>query len=188
MACFYPGRDSGADRDPGGEYHFLLQRPTMFTPHDVQQLMPVLIEAQRRQVSPDYVSQLLTDLGLQNVTFHPGYTLRIQTLGQFRVWLGERELGEKSWQRGKAKQLFQLLLTKRQHLLAREEIVATLWGESDEETAARDFKVALNALNKALEPNREARASAFSSSVTAALTALTWPRAFRSMRRSSTVT
>ncbi len=159
--AFIPAVTQALTAIQAGEYHFLLQRPTMFTPHDVQQLMPVLIEAQRRQVSPDYVSQLLTDLGLQNVTFHPGYTLRIQTLGQFRVWLGERELGEKSWQRGKAKQLFQLLLTKRQHLLAREEIVATLWGESDEETAARDFKVALNALNKALEPNREARASAF---------------------------
>ncbi|USG63822.1 ATP-dependent transcriptional regulator [Brevibacillus ruminantium] len=144
-----------------GAYHFLLQRPTMFTPHDVQQLMPVLIEAQRRQVSPDYVSSLLTDLGLQNVSFHPGYTLRIQTLGQFRLWLGERELGEKAWQRGKAKQLFQLLLTKRKHLLAREDIVTILWEESDEETATRDFKVALNALNKALEPNREARAHAF---------------------------
>lgn len=159
--AFIPAVTQALSAIQAGEYHFLLQRPTMFTPHDVQQLMPVLIEAQRRQVSPDYVSALLTELGLQNVAFHPGYTLRIQTLGQFRVWLGERELGEKSWQRGKAKQLFQLLLTKRQHLLAREDIVTILWGESDEETATRDFKVALNALNKALEPNREARAHAF---------------------------
>ncbi len=144
-----------------GEYDHLLFRPTMFTPSDVQKLMPILIEAQKRQIHPDYVSQLLVDFGLQNVSFHPGYSLRIQTLGQFRVWLDDRELSEKAWQRGKAKQLFQLLLTKRQHLLAREEIVTQLWEESDEETAQRDFKVALNALNKALEPNREARASAF---------------------------
>ncbi len=144
-----------------GEYGFLLQRPTMFTPNDVQKLMPILIEAQERQVCPEYISQLLTELGLNNVSFHPGYTLRIQTLGQFRVWLGEQELSEKAWQRGKAKQLFQLLLTKRQHLLAREEIFHYIWEDSDEEAASRDFKVALNALNKALEPNREARASAF---------------------------
>lgn len=144
-----------------GEYDFLLHRPTMFTPRDVQKLMPILIEAKRRQVSPNYVSQLLGDLGLQNVSFHPGYTLRIQTLGQFRVWLGEQELSDKAWQRGKAKLLFQLLITKRHHLLAREEIIAQLWDSQDDESALRDFKVALNAVHKALEPNRAARTDAF---------------------------
>jgi len=144
-----------------GEYHFLLQRPTMLTPSDVQTLMPVLIEAQKRQIHPDYVSHLLTDLGLHNVSFHPGYTLRVQTLGQFRVWLGEQELSEKAWQREKAKQLFQLLLTRRRQLLIKEEIFQHLWPDLEDEAAARDFKVALNALNKALEPNREARAHAF---------------------------
>jgi LuxR family maltose regulon positive regulatory protein len=159
--AFVPAVTQALSAIQSGEYNFLLQRPTMFTPNDVQRLMPILIEAQQRQIHPDYVSHLLTELGLQNVSFHPGYTLRIQTLGHFRVWLGERELSDKAWQRGKAKQLFQLLLTKRQHLLAREEIFSYLWSESDEEAATRDFKVALNALNKALEPNREARASAF---------------------------
>lgn len=93
---FVPAMTQALSLMQSGEYHFLLRRPTMLTPQDVQQLMPVLIEAERRQVSPDYVSQLLNDLGLQNVTFHPGYTLRIQTLGQFRVWLGENELSEKA--------------------------------------------------------------------------------------------
>ncbi|MFD2372061.1 BTAD domain-containing putative transcriptional regulator [Brevibacillus sp. GCM10020057] len=158
---FVPAVTQALSLMQSGEYDFLLQRPTMLTPQDVQQLMPVLLEAQRRQVFPDYVSQLLNDLGLQNVTFHPGYTLRIQTLGQFRVWLGEHELSEKAWQRGTAKLLFQLLLTRRQHLLAREEIINRLWADSDEESAIRDFKVALNALNKALEPNRTARAETF---------------------------
>ncbi|WP_312117140.1 BTAD domain-containing putative transcriptional regulator [Brevibacillus reuszeri] len=158
---FVPAVTQALSLMQSGEYHFLLQRPTMLTPQDVQQLMPVLLEAERRQVFPDYVSQLLNDLGLQNVTFHPGYTLRIQTMGKFRVWLGERELSEKAWQRGTAKLLFQLLLTKRQHLLAREEIMNSMWPESDEESALRDFKVALNALNKALEPDRAARADAF---------------------------
>ncbi|QRG69609.1 BTAD domain-containing putative transcriptional regulator [Brevibacillus choshinensis] len=158
---FVPAVTQALSLMQSGEYLFLLQRPTMLTLQDVQQLMPVLIEAERRQVYSDYVSQLLNDLGLQNVTFHPGYTLRIQTLGQFRVWLGEQELSEKAWQRGTAKLLFQLLLTKRQHLLAREEIMNRLWADSDEESAIRDFKVALNALNKALEPNRAARAETF---------------------------
>ncbi|WP_241236191.1 BTAD domain-containing putative transcriptional regulator [Brevibacillus marinus] len=144
-----------------GEYEFLLRRPTMFTPADVQSLMPLLVEAQKRAVDPEYVNHLLEQNGLRNISFHPGYTLRVQTLGQFRVWLGDQELSEKAWQRGKAKQLFLLLLTKRHQLLAREEIFRHIWAESDEASAFRDFKVALNALVKALEPNREARASSF---------------------------
>lgn len=158
---FVPAMTQALSLMQSGEYQFLLQRPTLLTPHDVQQLMPILIEAERRKVSPDYVSQLLNDLGLQNVTFHPGYTLRIQTLGAFRVWLGERELSEKAWQRGTAKLLFQLLLTKRHHLLAREEIMNLLWPDNIEEAAIRDFKVSLNALNKALEPDRAARTDTF---------------------------
>ncbi|MGE5701391.1 MAG: BTAD domain-containing putative transcriptional regulator [Clostridia bacterium] len=158
---FVPTVSTALTAIQAGEYQFLLQRPTMFTPTGVQKLLPVLIEAQKRQIQPTYVSQLLTELGLQNVAFHPGYSLRIQTLGAFRIWLDARELGERAWQRGKAKLLFQLLLTKRHHLLAREEIMDVLWSEQDEDTASRDFKVALNALNKALEPNREARATAF---------------------------
>jgi DNA-binding SARP family transcriptional activator len=50
--------------------------------------------------------------------------------------------------------LFQLLLTHRGHLLQREEIVDILWPELDPDAAQRDFKVALNAVNKALEPDR----------------------------------
>lgn len=158
---FVPTVSAALTAIQAGEYQFLLQRPTMFTPTGVQKLLPILIEAQKRQVQPNYVSQLLTELGLQNVAFHPGYTLRITTLGSFRIWLDQRELGERAWQRGKAKLLFQLLLTRRHNLLAREEIIDLLWAEQDEEAAQRDFKVALNALNKALEPNREARATAF---------------------------
>ncbi|WP_421616790.1 BTAD domain-containing putative transcriptional regulator [Brevibacillus sp. TJ4] len=158
---FVPAVTQALSMMQSGEYDFLLQRPTMLAPADVQQLMPILLEAKRRQVSPDYVSHLLNDLGLQNVDFHPGYTLRIQALGHFRVWLGDQELSGKAWQRGKAKLLFQLLLTRRHHLLAREEILTQLWGEQDEEAALRDFKVALNALHKALEPNRTARTEAF---------------------------
>lgn len=158
---FVPTVSAALTAIQAGEYQFLLQRPTMFTPTGVQKLLPILIEAQKRQIQPSYVSHLLTELGLQNVEFHPGYSLRITTLGQFRIWLDQWELGERAWQRGKAKLLFQLLLTRRHHLLAREEIIDLLWSEQDEETAQRDFKVALNALNKALEPNRGARTNPF---------------------------
>lgn len=139
----------------------LIQRRTLYGPRDVQQLAPLLIEAQKQRLESGYVSHLLTGLGMEHMTYHPGYTLRIETLGGFRVRLGERELGEKDWQRGKAKELFQLLVVKRQHLLPKEEILAALYPEADEKSAGRDFKVALNALNTALEPQRRARSNPF---------------------------
>jgi len=144
-----------------GEYDFLLQRRTLSGPSDIVQVVPLLIEAQRLDIQSHYVSYLLSGLGMEHMTYHPGYTLRIETLGGFRVWLGDRELGDKDWQRGKAKELFQLLVVRRQRLVPKEEILAVLFDGADEKAAARDFKVALNALNTALEPNRRARSNPF---------------------------
>lgn len=142
-------------------YQFLFRQRTLLGPKDVQVLLPMLVEAQKQGIALDYVNPLLADLGFDKVDLHPGYTLRIQTFGEFRVWLGEREVSEKEWQREKAKQLFQLLLTYRKQLLPRELIYQLLWPEVDEKAANRDFKVALNALMKALEPNRTARSTPF---------------------------
>jgi DNA-binding SARP family transcriptional activator len=99
---------------------------------------------------------LLGEIGLAGVAAHPGYRLRVQTLGAFRVWRGEVEVEPREWQRGKARQLFQLLLTERGHRLQREEIVERLWPQLPPEVASRDFKVALNALKEAIEPTRGA--------------------------------
>lgn len=142
-------------------YEYLLQKRTLFGPRDVQKWAQLLLTAQSRGVEEAYSSFLIHGMGLQNVSSHPGYTLRIQTLGDFRVWLGEEEVSSKDWQRGKAKELFQLLLTKRRMLLMKEEICSLLWPESDDKAATRDFKVALNALNNALEPKRPARSNSF---------------------------
>jgi DNA-binding SARP family transcriptional activator len=144
-----------------GEYEFLLHRRTLFGPRDVRRLAPLLFEAQDRNIRSRYVRYLLETMGLSHAHYHPGYTLRIQTLGAFRVWLGDRELKDKDWQRGKARELFQLLITKRRRLLPKEEILELLWPEQDRNAAARDFKVALNALNTALEPHRRARSGTF---------------------------
>ncbi|TCS93918.1 BTAD domain-containing putative transcriptional regulator [Hazenella coriacea] len=142
-------------------YEYLLQKRTMFGPRDIQKWAQLLLMAQSRGIEEAYSSFLIHGMGFQNVSSHPGYTLRIQTLGDFRVWLGEEEVSSKDWQRGKAKELFQLLLTKRRMLLMKEEICSLLWPEADDKAATRDFKVALNALNNALEPKRPARSNSF---------------------------
>jgi DNA-binding SARP family transcriptional activator len=93
--------------------------------------------------------------------YHPGYTLRIQMLGNFRVWRGIREVQGREWQREKARQLLQLLLTYRGQWLQREQICSWLWPDSDLDAAERQFKVTLNALNAALEPLRPPRTMPF---------------------------
>ena len=83
--------------------------------------------------------------------------LAVQTLGRFAVWRGDDRLPDQAWRREKALRLFQYLLTYRQRFTARERIVVELWPELDAGRAERDFKVALNALNTALQPERAAR-------------------------------
>jgi LuxR family maltose regulon positive regulatory protein len=144
-----------------GEHEYLLRRRTLFGPSDVQWVTRLLFEAQRQGVKEAYVSHLLADLGFERITFHPGYTLRVETLGGFRVWLGDEPVEEKGWQRWKAKELLQLFITRRQHLLPKEEILSLLWPGVEKSAASRDFKVALHALNQVLEPGRPARSTPF---------------------------
>ena len=139
-------------------YHFLFTASTLLGPPDPRKLIPILIEARARRRRPSYVARLLTDIGLPDVQMHPGYQLRVNTLGNFRVWRGDVEIDTREWKRDKARQLFQLLLTRHGKPLQREEITEKLWPALSPEAAQRDFKVALNALNKVLEPNREADA------------------------------
>jgi len=101
---------------------------------------------------------LLAEIGLPEIQVHPGYLLRVQTLGGFHVWRGQVEVVPREWQRDKARQLFQLLLAQRSRWLQRDEIVEILWPNLSPEAAARDFKVALNAVNKAIDPARSADA------------------------------
>ncbi len=137
-------------------YDYLVTRPTLLGWRDPRVIVPVLLEARTRGVHTAFIGRLLAANGLDKVAMHPGYQLRVQTLGAWRVWRGEDEVTEHEWHRRKAKQLFQLLVTHRGRLLPREEILDLLWRDDTPEAAARDFKVALNALNKALEPERAA--------------------------------
>ncbi|MGE5674969.1 MAG: BTAD domain-containing putative transcriptional regulator [Mycobacterium leprae] len=142
-------------------YSFLFDRRTFFGPRDAQALIPLLSAAVQRQVEPEYAGWLLAEQGIPNPENHPGFTLRLRTLGEFQVWRGNQEVARKEWQREKARQLLQVLITYRRRLLQKEQIIDLLWPEADAETAGRDFKVALNALVTALEPNRSARSGSF---------------------------
>ncbi|OCA83170.1 transcriptional regulator [Bacillus sp. FJAT-27225] len=144
-----------------GEYEFFIKKRTIFSPRDMQIFAPMLINAIKQGIMPSYSEKMLEDMNLPRLSAHPGYTVRVQVLGHFKVWLGGREVYDREWQRGKAKELFQLFLTKKKQFLLKEDIFQLLWPEQPEKSADRDFKVALNALNNVLEPARKARSASF---------------------------
>jgi ATP/maltotriose-dependent transcriptional regulator MalT/DNA-binding SARP family transcriptional activator len=137
-------------------YDYLFTLTTLLGVQDVRMNVPLLLEARQRGRSVAYSTRLLTAMGLERVTAHPGYQLRVQTLGALRLWRGESEVAPQEWTRRKARQLFQLLLTNRGRMLKRDQLLETLWSKESIETAARDLRVTLNALNRVLEPERGA--------------------------------
>ena len=146
-------------RTQANDLDFLFTRPTLLGLRDPQEVMPLLLLAEREGICHAYVTALLADLGsVTGLDRHPGYTLRVQTLGQFRVWRGFEEIRPKEWQREKAKRLLQYFITCRKQLIHKEQLVEALWGEDGSDG---DFKVAMNALINALEPSRNARANSF---------------------------
>jgi LuxR family maltose regulon positive regulatory protein len=145
-----PARDHG--------YDWLFLRPTLLGPPDPRRMVPLLLQARGSERFRSYASSLLSRLGLSRLELHPGYQLRVQTLGAFVVWRGAEAIAPHEWRRDKARQLFQLLLTRRRRLLERDQIVELLWPGLDGETAERDFKVALSTLYRVLEPALPARA------------------------------
>jgi DNA-binding SARP family transcriptional activator len=92
---------------------------------------------------------------------HPGYTLWVRTLGPFAAWRWETPIAAGEWTREKARHLFQLFIAQPGQFLQREQIVELLWPEMPADAAIRDFKVALNAANHALEPTRAREAPPF---------------------------
>lgn len=137
-------------------YDYLFTTRTLLGLPDARMLAPLMIEMRKRTRHAAYAVRLLSAMRLEHLTAHPGYQLRVHTLDTFRVWRGLTEIGAREWTRKKARQLFQFLITRRGRLVEREEIFEMLYSDVSTDAATRDFKVALNALNHALEPAREA--------------------------------
>lgn len=135
-------------------YDYLFTRTPLLAPPDSRMSVPLLVYARRVGIHRACAERLLRAMGLEAVEFHPGYQLRVQTLGEFRVWRGRQEISPTEWRREKARRLFQLFLTHRNRMLDRDQILEALWPDLDPETARRDFKVALSTLCKVLEPGR----------------------------------
>lgn len=137
-------------------YGFLLNSPTFLGIRDTRRLVPLLIGV-KEKLDSEMQEWSQEQSGIKRWDYHPGFTLKIRALGPMKVWRGIEEITDGHWKREKAKELFQLFIAFRNELLPRERIFELLWPHQDLETAGRDFKVALNALNSVLEPDRRAR-------------------------------
>jgi len=143
-------------------YDFLFKRNTLLGPPDPHVLIPLLLFAHELTNQREYSQNILNQMGLGNLIYHPGFQLRVQTLGAFRVWQGDDEISSRAWRRKKAQELFQLLLTYRDKMLDRDQITELLWPESAPDEAERNFKVTYSTLCRVLEPDRDRNApSAF---------------------------
>lgn len=138
-------------------YEHLFLQPTYFGVRDSQQIIRLLQAHTEHGERKDHALRMWKRMDGPATDVQPGYVLRIKTFGNFRVWRGFEEIMRKQWQREKARQLFQFLLTYREKWLHREEIVEALWADLDPEAAERDFKVALNSLALALQPQKTGR-------------------------------
>lgn len=122
-------------------YRFLLERKTFFGPGEIESAA---------QFAPPSAVEML-----------PAAARRLTaiTLGSFAVYRPDgTEVSSRDWQRDKARQLFQLLLIQREKSLTKDQILEKLWFNSEPSAAESGFKVALNALVRALEPERSNRA------------------------------
>jgi DNA-binding SARP family transcriptional activator len=135
---------------------FLLSKPTLLGFADAAQAQAFLGSALDRGIAPALLSPWLSEAGL--VVEAPPLredALRIRTLGAFRVWRGQEEIGGRAWGREKARQLLHLFLAQRGQMIPKPRIIDTLWPDLDLGAADGTFRVALNALNKVLEPERK---------------------------------
>jgi DNA-binding SARP family transcriptional activator len=136
------------------DYDFLFSHPTLLGPPQERVLIPLLILARDRGWETAYATGILQRINLPHISTHPGYQLRVTTLGAFEVSRGNQTIPPKGWTREKTRQLFQLFITFRDNPLEREQIYEYLWPGADPSVSQRNFKVALNTLFNVLEPMR----------------------------------
>ena len=142
-------------------YEFLLTRESLMGLKDREMIYPLLLAAAENNIEKPFVTSLLKARGIEGESYHPGYSLWVQTFGGFKVWRGDQPVDPEEWKREKSRLLFQLLVAHRDKWLHRDQIIAMLWPDTPLENATNYLKVVLNTLNQVLEPNRPRGETAF---------------------------
>ncbi len=77
-------------------------------------------------------------------------SIRVVTLGAFRVEVGGTVVPEAAWRRRKARQLFKYLLTRDDRRALKDELIELLWPESEPSAASTNLRTTVRALRLAL--------------------------------------
>jgi DNA-binding SARP family transcriptional activator len=135
-------------------YEFILTTETLLGLKDRESIYPLAIAASSNGIEQNFLNQILLQREIQNLVYHPGNTLWVQTFGNFNVWRGLHMIQTQDWKRDKARQFLQILIVHRRKWVHKEQIYEWLWPDTPEDKSASYLKVVYNAVNQALEPNR----------------------------------
>ena len=79
--------------------------------------------------------------------------IKVKGLGQFNVWVGNRQILDTAWNRRKSGELFRYLLLHKGYSASREDVLEDFWGENDPETAQDLLHQATSTIRRVLEPD-----------------------------------
>ena len=80
----------------------------------------------------------------------PVSSLRVETLGSFRVYVGNKEVPTEAWKRRRAIEIFAYLVSQRGRGIPRERLIDLYWPESDADAAHDNLRVTVTAMRKAV--------------------------------------
>lgn len=80
-------------------------------------------------------------------------SLRIELLGDFRVWRAEDLIESEEWNRQKTRSLLKLLLTRPGRAFSKDEIVDALWPGATPDSAEHRLRMTVSVLRRVLEPD-----------------------------------
>lgn len=143
------------------EYRFLFVRETLMGLKDPETIYPLFIAACENGIKKEMIQKIYKERGINEINYHPGYSLWIKTFGEFQVWRGNQIIDSHSWKREKARHFFELLVANRDKWLNRDQINAILWADTPVENAMNYLKVVYSTLNQVLEPDRPRGAQPF---------------------------
>ncbi len=80
------------------------------------------------------------------------HSIRINTLGNFELWIGDHKIPDTGWRRPFALDVLKFFVTLRNRWLERDYIYESLWPEESPESSASKLRVYLNYIRKTIEP------------------------------------
>ncbi len=120
-----------------------------------EEAMPALQRGLKREKNAHVRAAM--EQALKRLEALPPPPLKVQFMGAFRVWRGDKEIPESAWPRPAVVRLFQYFVLHRGQPLTRDRILADLWPDQNPQQAAQTLRRLLSWLRQVLEPYMRAK-------------------------------